>query len=44
MPVVGAINAISYLAWALWLIIAGIVLLVRRPVAAPAQPRMALIH
>lgn len=27
----GAINAISYLAWALWLIVVGIVILVRRP-------------
>ncbi len=27
----GAINAISYLAWALWLIVVGVVLLVRRP-------------
>jgi hypothetical protein len=30
----GAINAISYLAWALWLIVVGVVLLVRR--SAPA--------
>ena len=26
----GAINAISYLAWAVWLIIVGIVILIRR--------------
>jgi hypothetical protein len=36
----GPINALSYLAWALWLIIVGIVLLARRadqtPVARPA--------
>jgi hypothetical protein len=36
----GAINAISYLAWATWLIILGVVLLVRRPAAAP-QPALA---
>lgn len=37
----GAINAISYLAWALWLIVVGVVLLVRRtepvPVARPVM-------
>lgn len=31
----GAINAISYLAWALWLIVVGVVLLARRADAAP---------
>jgi hypothetical protein len=31
----GAINAISYLAWALWLIVVGVVLLVRRTDPAP---------
>lgn len=31
----GAINAISYLAWALWLIVVGTTLLVRQSVAAP---------
>lgn len=30
VPFVGAINAISYLAWALWLMVVGIVLLVRK--------------
>ncbi|NTU79060.1 MAG: DUF4386 domain-containing protein [Chloroflexales bacterium] len=37
VPAVGAINAISYLAWALWLVIVGAVLLLRRPDAAPAK-------
>jgi hypothetical protein len=37
VPLVGAINAISYLAWALWLIVVGAVMLVRRPEVA-AQP------
>ncbi|MBK9713450.1 MAG: DUF4386 domain-containing protein [Kouleothrix sp.] len=31
----GAINAVSYLAWALWLIVVGVVLLVRRSERAP---------
>jgi hypothetical protein len=31
VPLVGAINAISYLAWALWLMVVGVVLLARRP-------------
>lgn len=34
VPLVGAINAISYLAWAAWLVVAGVALLVRRPTAA----------
>jgi hypothetical protein len=35
----GAINALSYLAWALWLIVVGVVLLVRRGERAPlARP------
>jgi hypothetical protein len=42
VPFVGAINAISYLAWALWLIIVGAVLLVRRPDAQSAQQTMAV--
>lgn len=37
----GAINAISYLAWAVWLVAVGVVLLVRRPAAAPAAPTLA---
>jgi hypothetical protein len=41
VPFAGAINAISYLAWALWLIVVGVVLLVRRPATAPAQQRVA---
>jgi hypothetical protein len=37
----GAINAISYLAWALWMIVVGVVLLVRRTDPAPvARPVM----
>jgi hypothetical protein len=37
----GAINAISYVAWALWLIVVGVVLLVRRTEPAPvARPVM----
>jgi hypothetical protein len=32
----GTINALSYLAWALWLIVVGVVLLVRRTDRAPA--------
>jgi hypothetical protein len=34
VPLVGAINAISYLLWAAWLVVVGLVLLVRRPAAA----------
>jgi hypothetical protein len=30
LPLVGAINAISYLAWALWLMVVGVLLLIRR--------------
>jgi hypothetical protein len=37
VPFVGAINAVSYLAWALWLMVVGAVLLARRPGIA-AQP------
>jgi hypothetical protein len=36
LELAGTVNAISYLAWALWLIILGVVLLVRRPAAASA--------
>lgn len=42
VPFVGAINAISYLAWALWLIIVGVVLLARRPAAVAAQHTLAV--
>ncbi len=38
VPLAGAINAISYLGWALWLMVVGVVLLVRRPEIA-AQPQ-----
>lgn len=34
VPFAGVINAISYLAWALWLIVVGVVLLVRRDAVA----------
>jgi hypothetical protein len=40
VPFVGAINAISYLAWALWLIVVGVVLLVRQPAMVPTQHAM----
>lgn len=42
VPLVGAINAISYLAWALWLVVIGVVLLVRRPAATTAGPTLAV--
>ena len=35
LELAGAINAISYLAWALWLIVVGVVVLVRRSEPAP---------
>ena len=35
LELAGAINAISYLAWALWLIVVGVVLLARRSEQAP---------
>jgi hypothetical protein len=34
----GAINAISYILWSLWLIVMGIILLVRRPAPVPVAP------
>jgi hypothetical protein len=37
----GVINMISYLAWAVWLVIVGVVLLVRRPSTAPARRTLA---
>jgi len=37
----GAINAISYLAWAAWLVIVGLVLLVRRPATSAATSTLA---
>jgi Domain of unknown function (DUF4386) len=37
VPLVGAINAISYLAWAAWLVVFGVVLLVSRPGAVAAE-------
>jgi hypothetical protein len=37
----GTINAFSYLAWALWLIVVGVVLLVRRSDRAPIVPSIA---
>jgi hypothetical protein len=37
----GAINAISYLAWALWLVIVGVVLLVQRPATAAGKGTLA---
>ncbi|MDZ4721716.1 MAG: DUF4386 domain-containing protein [Roseiflexaceae bacterium] len=42
VPLVGAINAISYLGWAAWLIVVGVVLLVRRPeIVAQSQQMVA---
>ena len=39
LELAGTINMISYLAWAVWLIVVGVVLLIRRPDAAPlARP------
>ncbi len=38
----GPVNAISYLAWAGWLIVVGVVLLVRRPRSAQPTPARAL--
>lgn len=34
VPLVGAVNAISYLAWSVWLVLIGVALLMRRPAAA----------
>ncbi len=41
LPLAGAINALSYLAWALWLVAVGVVLLVRQPAATTARPTLA---
>jgi Domain of unknown function (DUF4386) len=41
VPLVGAINAISYLAWAAWLVVVGVVLLVRRPTVPVAERPLA---
>ena len=38
----GTINALSYLAWALWLIAVGVIMLVRRAELAPAERRTPL--
>jgi hypothetical protein len=38
----GAINAVSYMVWALWLIVVGVVLLVRRTDIAPATRPIAV--
>ncbi len=41
----GTINSYSYLAWAAWLIVVGVVLLVRRPAATPVvQPAVLVPH
>jgi len=37
----GLINMVSYLAWAVWLVIVGVVLLARRPAAAAAKATLA---
>lgn len=45
VPLAGAINAVSYLAWALWLVIVGLVLLRREyPARTPAQSPVAPLH
>jgi hypothetical protein len=38
----GTINALSYLAWALWLIVVGVVVLVRRIDRAPIARQVAV--
>ena len=42
LELAGTINALSYLAWALWLIVIGVVLLVRRSERAPATRSVAI--
>ena len=42
LELAGTINMISYLAWAVWLIVVGVVLLVRRPDAVPLARPLAL--
>jgi hypothetical protein len=40
----GAINAMSYIVWAVWLMVLGITLLVRRPAGAAFEPSAALVQ
>jgi hypothetical protein len=40
----GVINTISYLAWAVWLVSVGVVLLLRRLATAPLTPTLATAH
>jgi hypothetical protein len=44
VPMVGAINAISYLAWAVWLMLLGLIVLVGRGAAVPAPRVRANAH
>jgi hypothetical protein len=43
LALAGTINALSYLAWAVWLIVAGVVVLVRRIDLAPVLQPTAII-
>lgn len=42
VPLVGAINAISYLGWAAWLVVVGVGMLVRRPSVALTEGTLAV--
>jgi hypothetical protein len=42
LELAGTINTYSYLAWAVWLIVVGVVLLVRQPAATPVLQPVAL--
>ncbi len=44
LELAGTINSFSYLAWAVWLIVVGVVLLVRRAAAPPLVRSLALAH
>ncbi len=44
LELAGTINMISYLAWAVWLIVVGVVMLVRRADAPPLVRPLALAH
>ena len=44
LKLAGTINTLSYLAWAVWLIVVGVVLLVRRAAAPPLVRPLALAH
>jgi hypothetical protein len=44
LELAGTINTFSYLAWAVWLIVIGVVLLVRRPDTTPMVRPLVLAH